>query len=150
MPFFSDAPVFNLAAYARAVGRAPSDKVVSSMLAQHLKAATSAASPGAYSPPSSSMNAGIWSVDRFLAASRLRPGGVIAYHFALELQGYAYSERLDVQVVASGRPALLAAEGFTCRFIKTPAPFVDADLTTVDRLGQSVPVTTSNAPLRTC
>ena len=33
-----------------------------------------------------------WSVDLFLAASRLRPGGVIAYHSALELHGYAYSE----------------------------------------------------------
>ena len=37
-PFFSDAPVFDRADYARAIGRAPSDKVVSSMLAQHLPA----------------------------------------------------------------------------------------------------------------
>jgi hypothetical protein len=44
--------------------------------------------------------------------------------------------------VAPGQPAVLAAEGFTCRFIKAPAPYGEADLTTVDRLGQSVPVTT--------
>ena len=70
-------------------------------------------------------NAETWSVDRFLAASRLRPGGVIAYHSALELQGYAYSESFDLQVIAPGQPAVLAAEGFTCRFIKAPAPFGD-------------------------
>ena len=39
-------------------------------------------------------------VDRFLAASRLRPGGVIASHSALELHGYAYSEGYDVQVIS--------------------------------------------------
>ncbi len=37
---------------------------------------------------------------------------------------------------------MLAAEGFTCRFLKAPAPNREADLTTVDRLGQSVPVST--------
>ena len=37
-------------------------------------------------------DAATWSVDRFLAASRLRLGGTIAYHSALELQGYAYTE----------------------------------------------------------
>ncbi len=36
--FFSDAPVFDRAEYGCVIGRAPSDKVVSSMLAQHLKA----------------------------------------------------------------------------------------------------------------
>jgi predicted transcriptional regulator of viral defense system len=142
-PFFSDAPVFDRADYARAIGRSPSDKVVSSMLAQHLKAGNiRRIARGVFASVPKHANAETWSVDRFLAASRLRPGGVIAYHSALELQGYAYSESFDLQVVASGQPAVLAAEGFACRFIKTPAPYSDADLTTVDRLGQSVPVTT--------
>jgi predicted transcriptional regulator of viral defense system len=66
---------------------------------------------------------------------------VVAYHSALELHGYAYSESFDLQVVAPGQPGLLAAEGFRCRFIKAPTPYGDADLTTVDRLGQSVGVT---------
>jgi predicted transcriptional regulator of viral defense system len=142
-PFFSDAPVFDRADYARAIGRAPSDKVVSSMLAQHLKAGNiRRIARGVFASVPKHANAETWSVDRFLAASRLRPGGVIAYHSALELQGYAYSESFDLQVVAPGQPGLLAAEGFTCRFIKASAPFGDADLTTVDRLGQSVPATT--------
>ena len=61
-----------------------------------------------------------WSVDRFLAASRLRPGGVIAYHSALELHGYAYSEGYDVQVIAPGEPRVFEADGLTCRFVKSP------------------------------
>jgi predicted transcriptional regulator of viral defense system len=142
-PFFSDAPVFDRAEYARAIGRAPGDKVVSSMLAQHLKAGNiRRVARGVFASVPKHANAETWSVDRFLAASRLRPGGVIAYHSALELQGYAYSESFDLQVVAPGQPGVLAAEGFTCRFIKAPAPYGDADLTTVDRLGQLVRVTT--------
>ena len=142
-PFFSDAPVFDRADYARAIGRAPADKVVSSMLAQHLKAGNiRRIARGVFASVPKHASAETWSVDRFLAASRLRPGGVIAYHSALELHGYAYSESFDLQVVASGQPGMLSAEGFTCRFIKAPAPFSDADLTVVDRLGQSVSVTT--------
>ena len=89
-----------------------------------------------------------WSVDRFLAASRLRPGGVIAYHSALELHGYAYSEGYDVQVIAPGEPRVFEADGLTCRFVKPPrgftgpaAPETDG-VTSVDRLGMEVPVTT--------
>ena len=141
-PFFSDAPVFDRAEYARAIGRAPTDKVVSSMLAQHLKAGNiRRIARGVFASVPKHANAETWSVDRFLAASRLRPGGVIAYHSALELHGYAYSASFDLQVVAPGQPGMLAAEGFSCRFIKAPAPYGDADLTTVDRLGQSVRAT---------
>ena len=89
-----------------------------------------------------------WSVDRFLAASRLRPGGVIAYHSALELHGYAYSEGYDVQVIAPGEPRVYEADGLICRFVKPPrgftgpaAPETDG-VTSVDRLGMEVPVTT--------
>lgn len=141
-PFFSDAPVFDRAEYARAIGRAPADKVVSSMLAQHLKAGNiRRVARGVFASVPKHANAETWSVDRFLAGSRLRPGGVIAYHSALELQGYAYSESFDLQVVAPGQPGVLAANGFTCRFIKAPAPYGDADLATVDRLGQPVRAT---------
>ena len=61
-----------------------------------------------------------WSVDCFLAASRLCPGGVIAYHSALELHGYAYSQGYDVQVIAPGEPRVFEADGLTCRFVKPP------------------------------
>ena len=89
-----------------------------------------------------------WSVDRFLAASRLRPGGVIAYHSALELHGYACSQGYDVQVIAPGEPRVFEADGLTCPFVKPPRGFTgpatpETDgVTAVDRLGMEVRVTT--------
>ena len=50
--------------------------------------------------------AATWSVDRFLAASRLRHGGAIACHSALELQGGACTHGHDVQVIAQGEPGM--------------------------------------------
>jgi predicted transcriptional regulator of viral defense system len=142
-PFFSDTPVFDRAQYARAVGRETSDKVVTTMLNQHLKAGNiRRIARGVFASVPKHADPATWSTDRFLAASRLRPGGVIGYHSALELHGYAYSEGYDVQVIAPGQPGLLETADFTCRFIKTPAPLLDSDVTTVDRLGQSVRVAT--------
>jgi predicted transcriptional regulator of viral defense system len=142
-PFFSGAPVFDRAQYAHAVGRTPGDKVVTSMLAQHLKAGNiRRIARGVFASVPKHANAETWSVDRFLAASRLRPGGVIAYHSALELLGYAYSDGHDLQIVAPGQPGVLVAKDFTCRFIKTPKPFSADDLTMADRLGQVIAVTT--------
>ena len=141
-PFFSETPVFDRAQYARAVGREVGDKIVTSMLSQHLKAGNiRRIARGVFASVPKHADPATWSVDRFLAASRLRPGGVIAYHSALQLHGYAYSEGYDVQVIAPGQPGLLNTADFTCRFIKAPAPLADADVTTVDRFGQTVRVT---------
>jgi len=88
-------------------------------------------------------DAATWSVDRFLAASRLRHGGTIAYHSALELHGYAYTEGHDVQVIAQGEPGLFEAAGFACRFVRPPRRFAPPDgVMAVDRMGQEVQVTT--------
>ena len=142
-PFFSDTPVFDRAQYAHAVGRKAGDKVVTSMLSQHLKAGNiRRIARGVFASVPKHADPATWSVDRFLAASRLRPGGVIGYHSALQLHGYAYSEGYDVQVVAPGQPGLLETADFTCRFIKAPAPLADTDVATVDRLGLAVRVTT--------
>src|SRR3546814_6475198 len=85
-PFFSAHPVFSRAEYAAAVGRRPGDKVVTAMLAQHLQAGNiRRVARGVFASVPKHADAGKWSVDRFLAASRLRRGGVIAYHSALEL-----------------------------------------------------------------
>ena len=88
-------------------------------------------------------DAATWSVDRFLAASRLRHGGTIAYHSALELHGCAYTDGHDVQVIAPGEPGMFEAAGFACRFVRPPRGFAPPDgVTTIDRLGQEVRVTT--------
>ena len=105
-PFFSETPVFDRAQYAAALGRPASDKVVTAMLAQHLKAGNlRRIARGVFASVPKHADAATWSVDRFLAASRLRPDGVIAYHSALELLGYAYTDSQDVQVASKASPA---------------------------------------------
>lgn len=143
-PFFSEAPVFDRADYARAVGRDPHDRVVSAMLDQHLRAGNiRRIARGVFASVPKHADPRTWSVDRFLAASKLRRGGVIAYHSALELHGYAYSEGYEVQVIAAGQPLTLEAAGITCRFVRPPKGLVNPDaVEAVDRLGVLVPVTT--------
>lgn len=148
-PFFSAHPVFSRAEYAAAVGRRPQDKVVTAMLTQHLRAGNiRRIARGVFASVPKHADAGKWSVDRFLAASRLRRDGVIAYHSALELHGCAYTEGHEVQVIARGEPGVFEAVGFTCRFVKPPCGFAQRDgtltdgVTAVDRLGLEVSVTT--------
>jgi predicted transcriptional regulator of viral defense system len=144
LPFFSATPVFSRAEYAAALGRAPTEKVVTTMLAQHLKAGNiRRLARGVFAFVPKHADAGAWSVDRFLAASRLRPDGVIAYHAALELHGYAYTNGFEVQVIAGGEPGLLQTVDFPCRFVKAPKGFAPPDgVAIVDRLGLEVKVTT--------
>ena len=148
-PFFSANPVFRRAEYAAAVGREPNDKVVTAMLTQHLQAGNiRRIARGVFASVPKHADAKSWRVDRFLAASRLRPDGVIAYHSALELHGCAYTVGHDVQVAASGAPGLFEASGLTCRFVRLPPGFDGRNevcvsgVTFFDRLGLEVAVTT--------
>ncbi len=148
-PFFSAHPVFSRAEYAAAVGRRSQDKVVTAMLTQHLQAGNiRRIARGVFASVPKHADAGKWTVDRFLAASRLRRGGVIAYHSALELHGCAYTEGHEVQVIAPGDPGVFEAAGLTCRFVKPPRGFAQRNrtladgVTVVDRLGLDVSLTT--------
>src|SRR5712691_5880128 len=143
-PFFSARPVFDRAEYAAAVGRRPNDKVVTAMLTQHLHAGNiRRVARGVFASVPKHADADKWVVDRFLAASRLRRTGVIAYHSALELLGCAYTDGHEVQVIAPGEPGVLETADFACRFVKPPHGFTPSDgVTIVDRLGLAVSVTT--------
>lgn len=148
-PFFSARPVFDRAEYAAAVGRRPDDKVVTAMLAQHLRAGNiKRVARGVFASVPKHANSVTWSVDRFLAASRLRRGGVIAYHSALELHGCAYTEGHEVQVIAPGEPGVVETADFSCRFVKPPRGLTQKNgsladgVTVVDRMGLDVRVTT--------
>jgi predicted transcriptional regulator of viral defense system len=148
-PFFSAHPVFRRAEYAAAVGRTPSDKVVTAMLAQHLRAGNvKRIARGVFASVPKHVEARKWSVDRFLAASRLRRGAVIGYHSALELHGCAYTEGYEVQVIAPGEPGVLEASGFSCRFVRPPHGSTNRKgkltdgVMVVDRMGLDVRVTT--------
>lgn len=148
-PFFSARPVFDRAEYATAVGRQSDDKVVTAMLTQHLQAGNiKRIARGVFASVPKHADSDKWSVDRFLAASRLRRGGVIAYHSALELHGYTYTEGHEVQVFAPGEPGLFETADFSCRFVKAPRG-VDLEngkatdgVVVVDRMGLEVRVTT--------
>ena len=142
-PFFSATPVFTRADYARGVGRAPEEKTVTAMLAQHVKAGNiKRIARGLYASVPKHADPATWWVDRFLLASRLRPEAVIGYHSALELHGFAYTAEFDVQAIAPGEPGLFKTADFTCRFVRLATPLGPESVTTVDRLGQTVPVTT--------
>ncbi|WP_018289575.1 hypothetical protein [Verrucomicrobium sp. 3C] len=143
-PFFSAHPVFTRPEYAKAVGRRPDDRVVTAMLSQHLRAGNiRRIARGVFASVPKHAAADQWIVDRFLAASRLRRDGVIAYHSALELLGYAYTDGQEVQVIAPGEPGAFETADFLCRFVKPPHGFAPPDgVTTVDRLGLDVRVTT--------
>ena len=148
-PFFSAHPVFNRAEYAAAVGRSPHDKTVSAMLGQHLRVGNiKRIARGVFASVPKHADAATWSVNRFLAASRLRSNSIIAYHSALELHGRAYTEAREVQVIALGEPGVCEFAGFTCRFVNPPRGLLHQDgksldgVTTVDRMGLKISVTT--------
>jgi len=142
-PFFSATPVFGRDEYARAVGRLSSDKTVTAMLAQHVKAGNiKRLARGVYASVPKHADAAAWWVDRFVVGARLRPGAVIGYHSALELHGCAYTAEFDVQVIAPGEPGRFETAEFSCRFIRPAAALGPDSVTTFDRRGQSVPVTT--------
>ena len=142
-PFFDAIPVFSRAEYAAAVGRLSNDKVVTEMLAQHLEAGNiKRVARGVFASVPKHIDASKWSVDRFLAASRLRGGSIVAYHSALELHGYAYTIGHEVQIIAQGDPGIVQTADFSCRFVKPPRGSLVEGVMAVDRLGLEVQVTT--------
>ncbi len=114
------------------------------MLFQHIRAGNiRRLARGVFATVPKHADSRTWTVDRFAAASKLRTGAVVAYHSALELHGYAYTDSPEVQLIVPGEPGHLQAAGFSCRFVKPPRGFSRAkDVTEVDRLGLAVPVTT--------
>jgi predicted transcriptional regulator of viral defense system len=142
-PFFSATPVFSREDYARTVGRTSADKTVTAMLAQHIRAGNiKRMARGVYaSVPKHADPKTCW-VDRYLVASRLRPGAVIGYHSALELHGCAYSAEFDIQVIAAGEPGSFETAEFTCRFVRPAAALDPGSVATMDRVGETVRVTT--------
>lgn len=150
--FFSAHPVFRREEYAAAVGRSTADKVVTVMLAQHLKAGNiKRITRGVFASVPPHGVASAWAVDRFLAASRLRYDAVIAYHSALELHGCAYTDAPDVQAISPQAPAVVDTSAFSCRFLRQPNGYDEArDTTTADRAGLGVKLTSLERTIVDC
>ena len=138
LSFFGATPIFGRAEYARAVGRRPQDRLVTGMLAHHLRAGNiRRISRGVFASASTG------SPDRFLAASRLRDGGVMAYRSALELHGCALTQSGEVQVIAPGEPGVVSMKDFCCRFVSPPGRLPLAEgVTRLERHGLTIEVTT--------
>jgi predicted transcriptional regulator of viral defense system len=134
--FFSATPVFGRSEFAKAFGRDSGDRAVTELLKYHVRA-------GNIRRIARGVFAAAGTVDRFLAASRLRSGAVIAYRSALELHGCAVTPTSEVQLIACGEPGLVATADFPCRFISLPRHHSVRDgVTTVDREGLAINVTT--------
>ena len=100
-PFFSKHPVFCRNEYAP---RAPPQGKTFKMLFTFSAGNVKRVGRDVFASVPKHVDAQKWVVDRFLAASRLQQNGVIAYHSALELHGYDYSEGLWFRLFQSGSP----------------------------------------------
>ena len=142
--FFSATPVFHRADFAKAMGRSPAERSITDLLGYHLRGGSiRRIARGVYASIPRNAAPGTFTVDRFLAASRLRNGAVIAYHSALELHDCACSQANEVQVIARGEPGVLETRDFVCRFVTLPGGFSPIDgVTTVTRQGLAVAITT--------
>jgi predicted transcriptional regulator of viral defense system len=136
--FFRATPIFGRSEFADAVGRSPGDRAVTELLKYHLRAGSiRRIARGVFA----SVPTG--AVDRFLGASRLRTGAVIAYQSALELHGCTTKRAEEVQLIASGEPGRVETVDFACRFISRPSHYSPREgVTTVERQGLTVNVTT--------
>ena len=99
-PFFSAHPVFRRTEYAAAVGRAPGDRVVTAMLAQHLKAGNiRRIAREVFASVPKHADAPSWSVDRFLAIEGARG----------EIERGRASKGADRDIKLQGRQTLATA-----------------------------------------
>ena len=144
--FLSAHPVFTRAEFAAAFGHPAGAANVTSLLRHHLRAGNiKRVSREVFAAVPAHLPAERMVIDRFAAASKLRPDGVLGYHSALELHGIAYSEFNEVQLISAGRPELANLPFGPCRFINPPKTLVATDkadyLTiTMDRQGVTIRV----------
>jgi len=147
MAFLSANAVFTREAFAIALGHAPDAATVTSLLGHHLRAGNiKRVSREVFAAVPPHLKADDFMVDRFAAAAKLRPDGVLGYHSALELHGIAYSEFNQVQLVSAGRTERVTLPFGECRFINPPKALVNTGNTNIlttmkDRLGQMIRVT---------
>ena len=145
--FLSVHPVFTRAEFAAAFGHPKSATNVTSLLRHHLRAGNiKRVSREVFAAVPAHLEADRMVIDRFAAASKLRAGGILGFHSALELHGIAYSEFNEVQLISAGRTELVDLAFGACRFITPPKALLAAGkadylTATMDRLGVAVRVT---------
>lgn len=147
--FFATAPVFTtdeFRAYLVAAGSG-NEATHNALLRYHLaQGNVIRVRRGLYAVVPSGLRRDEVSVDPFLVAAKLVPDSVVAYHSALELHGVASSVLHEIYYLTehSSRPTEFA--GLDYRAVAVPRALVERGaqmlgVTTVDRAGQSVRVT---------
>lgn len=145
--FLSAHPVFTRAEFAAAFGHTASAANVTSLLRHHLRAGNiKRVSREVFAAVPAHVAVERMMIDRFTAASKLRPDGVLGFHSALELHGIAYSEFNEVQLISAGRTERVDLPFGACRFVAPPKALMTAGkadylTTTMDRQGVAVRVT---------
>ena len=145
--FLSAHPVFTRAEFAAAFGHPASAANVTSLLRHHLQAGNiKRVSREVFAAVPAHLAVERMVIDRFAAASKLRPDGVLGFHSALELHGIAYSEFNEVQLISAGRTERVDLPFGACHFVTPPkalAAASKADYLTmiIDRQGVAVRVT---------
>jgi len=145
--FLSAPPVFTRAEFAAAFGHPATAANVTSLLRHHLRAGNiKRVSRGVFAAVPAHLAVERLVIDRFAAASMLRPDGVLGFHSALELHGAAYSEFNEVQLISTGRTELVNLPFGACLSVtpsKALAAAGKADYltATIDRQGVAVRVT---------
>lgn len=136
--------MFGRGEFAKAFGRHPSDRAVTELLKYHLRAGNiRRIARGLFASVQKGILPAAGTVDRFLAASRLRTGAVIAYRSALELHGCTTTPTNEVQLIACGEPGLVETADFACRIVSPPSYHSPSEgVTAIDRQGLTVNVTT--------
>lgn len=142
--FFGTTPIFRRAEFAKACRRHPGDRAVTELLKYHLRVGNiRRIARGVFASVPKGIASKTATVDRLLAASRLRLGAVIAYQSALELYGCATAGTAEVQMIARGEPGLVQTGDFACRFVSPPRHHSSTEgVTTIERQGLAVNVTT--------
>jgi predicted transcriptional regulator of viral defense system len=144
--FLSAHPVFTRAEFAAAFGHPAGGANVTSLLRHHLRAGNiKRISREVFAAVPAHLAAERMVIDRFAAASKLRPDGVLGFHSALELHGIAYSEFNEVQLISAGRTERVDLPFGVCRFVAPPKALAAAGkadylTTTMDRQGVTVRV----------
>jgi predicted transcriptional regulator of viral defense system len=151
--FFQTHPIFTIEdfkKYSEQAGKSTNPKTRENALRQFQKrGAISQIRRGIYCtvPPGSSPST--CPVDGYVLASKLAADAALAYHAALELHGRSYSVRNEFTYLTRRYPSgrMFTYRGMRFKAIEPPAPLLrtqqpEFGITTLDRMGQSVRVTT--------
>lgn len=150
LTFFALNPVFTREAFVRHLaeegGREPNPATVRELLRYHQRTGrVLAVRRGLFATVAPGATPEATPVDTYLVGASGCPGGVLAYHSALELHGLAYSTFQEVQILVPRSRRGWSFRGVDYRPLRAPEALGEAAMTlgveSMDRLGMDLRVT---------